>query len=66
VKVFCQAAVCAFDVPPPTGLDRSVFAFVGDLAVRAALVECGAGLGGVVSGVQAHGDLAWERAEIGE
>jgi hypothetical protein len=51
------------DVPAPGGLDRCLLASVCDFAGQLALVEQGAGLAGVLAGVQVDGDVVGKRAE---
>lgn len=54
----------ALDIPAPGGLDRRSLALVSDAAGQAALGERGPALGGVIVGVQVHGDVVGQRAEI--
>lgn len=56
----------ALDVPPLGGLDRGLDAFAGDLAGQVAGSQEGAGGGRVVAGVQVHGDVVGQRAEVVE
>ena len=59
--------VGALHVPPLAGLDRRLLAFVRDPAVQASFVEQGAGLVGVVVGVQVDGGpRSSRRSRVGE
>src|SRR6266571_8318930 len=51
--------VCAFDVPPLTGLNRGLITFVCDLAGHAATGQLRAGLVRVIASVQVHDNAFW-------
>src|SRR5205085_12672598 len=56
--------VGALDMPALAGLDGRFLALAGDLSVHAASGELVAGFTRVVAGVQVHGDVIGQRAEI--
>ena len=58
--------VGALDLPAAAGLDGCFLALVGNLSMQAASGEFVAGLGGVVAGVQVHGDVVGQRTEVVE
>ncbi|GAA4628015.1 hypothetical protein GCM10023196_042630 [Actinoallomurus vinaceus] len=62
MKALCQA----FYMPAPVGLDRGFVAFVGDVAGHFVCGEFVADFRRVVAGVQMHGDVCGQRAQITE